>query len=233
LHIIHNLKKKLIAKKQRQILLTTKTQHTKKWVTFSYHSPLTRKINNIFKHSNLNIALRATNTIHRQLTDKIVKTNKKSSGIYKLKCNICNNAYVGQWDRTITTRHKVNTRYIRTNNLIPAYALHILNNRHEYGTADETLELLKPCNKGIRMNFWEALYMQAFHQHNILIEEQHVNYINPLYELAYMSRGQLRIPQLRLILNSAIYTHPLPKKRLSPTNFDSIRFVFKILLLWF
>jgi hypothetical protein len=36
--------------------------------------------------------------------------------------------------------------------------------------------------------------MQAFHQRNILIEEQQVNYVNPLYELAYMSRGQLRIP---------------------------------------
>jgi hypothetical protein len=39
LHIIHNLKKKLIAKK-RQKLPTTTTQQVKKWVTFSYHCPL-------------------------------------------------------------------------------------------------------------------------------------------------------------------------------------------------
>jgi hypothetical protein len=55
LHIIHNLKKKLIP--------TTTTKQTKKWVTFSYHSPLIRKITNTFKHSDLNIALRTTNTI--------------------------------------------------------------------------------------------------------------------------------------------------------------------------
>jgi len=36
--------------------------------------------------------------------------------------------------------------------------------------------------------------MQAFHQRKILIEEQQVNDINPLYELAYTSRGQLHIP---------------------------------------
>jgi hypothetical protein len=36
--------------------------------------------------------------------------------------------------------------------------------------------------------------MQAFHQRNILIEEQQVSDINSLYELAHMSRGQLRIP---------------------------------------
>jgi len=36
--------------------------------------------------------------------------------------------------------------------------------------------------------------MQAFHQHKILIKEQQVNDINPLYELAYTSHGLLRIP---------------------------------------
>jgi hypothetical protein len=89
---------------------------------------------------------------------------------------------------------KEHIRYIRTNNPISAYALHILNNRHKYGTAEETLELLKPCNKGTRMYCWEALYLQALHQRNILIEEQQVNDINPLYELAHTSRGQLRFP---------------------------------------
>jgi len=32
------------------------------------------------------------------------------------------------------------------------------------------------------MNCWEALYMQAFHQHGILIAEQQVSDSNPLYE---------------------------------------------------
>jgi hypothetical protein len=66
------------------------------WVTFSYHSPLIGKITNLFKHSNLNIALHATNTIHQQLTEKIDKTSKNSSGKYKLKSNTCNYSYVGQ-----------------------------------------------------------------------------------------------------------------------------------------
>jgi len=118
-------------KKQRQKLPTTTTQQTKKWVTFSYQNPLIRKITNRFKHTNLNIALRATNTMHQQLTGKIVKTSTNSSGIYRIKYNTCNNSYVGQSDRSIATRHKEHTRYIRTNNPISAYALHILNNRHE------------------------------------------------------------------------------------------------------
>ena len=55
------------------------------------------------------------------------------------------------------------------------------------------MELLKPCNKGTKTNFWEALYMQAFYQRNIMIEEQKVTDINPLYELAHTSHNQLRI----------------------------------------
>jgi len=44
------------------------------------------------------------------------------------------------------------------------------------------------------MNCWETLYMQTFHQNNVIFEEQQVNDINPLYELAYTSHELLRIP---------------------------------------
>jgi len=72
---------------------------------------------------------------------------------------------------------------MRTNNLLTAYALHILRNRHEYGTIADTLQLLKTCQKSTRMNCWEALYIQVFHQHKVLITEQQVIDTNPLYEL--------------------------------------------------
>jgi hypothetical protein len=66
--------------------------------------------------------------------------------------------------------------------------MHILNNKYDFGTAGETLKLLKPCHKGPRMSCWETFYMQLFHQHGTLINEQHLNDINPLYEIADMSR---------------------------------------------
>jgi ribosomal silencing factor RsfS len=47
-HIIHNLKKKLKAKKQQQTPLTFTPQQSKKWVVFTYHSPLVRKVTNLF-----------------------------------------------------------------------------------------------------------------------------------------------------------------------------------------
>ena len=109
----------------------------------------------------------------QQLTEKPTQNNP--SGIYKLKCNTCNRAYIGQSGRSTAVRHKEHVRYIRTNNPTSAYALQILNNKHDFGTTEETLKLLKPCHKGPQMKCWETFYMQLFHQH--------VNDINPLYEI--------------------------------------------------
>ena len=92
--------------------------------------------------------------------------------------------YIGQSGRSLTLRHKEHVRYVQTNNPTSAYALHILNNKYEYGTATETLQLLKPCQKDTRMDCWETFYMQTFHKHKMWITEQQVIDINPLYELA-------------------------------------------------
>ena len=158
--IINKLRMKLIDRRQKQQCPKI-TQHNenKKWITFTYFSPTIRRITNLFKHSNLKIAYRTTNTIQQQLTERT--SNKNPSGVYKIKCNTCDNVYVGQSGRSIKVRHKEHIRYIRTNNRLSAYAVHILQNRHEYGTMEDTLQLLKTCRKGTRMNCWETLYVQV------------------------------------------------------------------------
>jgi hypothetical protein len=62
--------------------------------------------------------------------------------------------------------------------------MHILHNRHEFGPAEETLKLLKPCTKGTQMNCWEALYKNMHHRQGLLILEQQVTDTNPLFDLA-------------------------------------------------
>ena len=108
------------------------------------------------------------------------------SGIYQLKCNTCNNAYVGQSCRPITIRHKEHIRYIHNNNPTLPYATDTLDSRQEFGTAEGTLKLLKPCTKGTKMNCWETFFMQVHHKLNILISEQQITHNNPLYSLAYI-----------------------------------------------
>jgi hypothetical protein len=69
------------------------------------------------------------------------------SGIYKLTCNTCHKSYIGQTKRSLKLRYQEHTQYNKNNNPQSAYAMHILNNRHEYGPMHNTIELLKQINK--------------------------------------------------------------------------------------
>jgi len=45
------------------------------------------------------------------------------------------------------------------------------------------MKLLKTYNKGAKMNFWESLLIHTYKQQGVLIEEQKVNDLNPIYAL--------------------------------------------------
>jgi hypothetical protein len=181
LRLIQKLQQKITVKNNHNTL--TK-QLTQKWVTFKYYSPLVRKITTIFKNTNLGIAYQATNTLWQ-----ILNVNKKhiniytSSGIYSLKCSTCNHFYIGQTGREIGTRFKEHHHYVRTNNPKSAFAMHILNNNHQYNSIEESLQLIVPCNKGNRMNYLETLYIQQFHSLGLLMDEQCTFEHNPLFAL--------------------------------------------------
>jgi len=187
--IIHNLRKRLNLKKQTPISIATMSNQ--KWVPYTFFGPAVRKITTLFKGTNVKIAFRTTNTIQKQLS-KNPHNQQNLSRIYSLKCNTCNKKYVGQTGRDTDTRYKEHIRYIRTNNPQSAYATHILQNRHEYGPKNETLKLLKACNKGTQMNCWETMYMQQLYQREILIAEQQVCELNPLYSCICDTRPPLR-----------------------------------------
>ena len=38
--------------------------------------------------------------------------------------------------------------------------MHILNNKHDYGNPEHTLQLLQACEKGKTMNCWGSLHIQ-------------------------------------------------------------------------
>jgi hypothetical protein len=143
------------------------------------------KITNLFKNTNINITFRTTNTIYHQLQHRPNREPSELSGIYKLQYMTCNKSYVGQSGRTIAIRYKEHIRYIRTNSPSSAYAHHILNHQHEYGTLDSTLHLLKPCGKGYLMSCWESFYIQQLQHLNLLIDEQQPQELNTLYALSW------------------------------------------------
>jgi hypothetical protein len=98
--------------------------------------------------------------------------------------------------------------YIKTNNPISAYALHILINRHEHGSPEHTTQLLKACVKGKVMNCWESFCVEVLQQHNLLIDGQKTSEPNPLYALGNVTK---HVTQLNTHSDS-VYTGPTQRQ---------------------
>jgi hypothetical protein len=88
---------------------------------------------------------KSTNT-KQQLTKPKLPSNTQGqdkSGIYILTCNTCQMPYTGQTNRSLKQRYQEHIRYIRHIEPQSAYALHILNNKHEYGPHQSHHVLIK------------------------------------------------------------------------------------------
>jgi len=185
--MLHGLKTRLINRKRQKQKQTQQQQEIitprDKWVNFTYFSQLVRRITNLFRRTRLRIASSATNKIQQQL-NTAKQARDDPSDIYSLKFNTCNKVYVGQSSSAIGVRFKEHIRYIKSNKSTSAYATHILENSHVYGTKENTLQLLKACQKVRHMDCWEALYIQVLRQKKVLIDEKQISDANPLFELA-------------------------------------------------
>jgi len=136
-----------------QILRNEKTKQAQTWVAYKYHIPLIRMITNLFRYRPIHTAFKATNTLFIQLNTRTqtmdVPTN---SGVCKLTSHTCEISYIVKICTSLKARFSSHNRHKRTNNPKSAYALHILNNRHKYGSIQITMTLKKSCGKGKRLN---------------------------------------------------------------------------------
>jgi len=71
-----------------------------------------------------------------------------------------------------TKIQKTHPLYITCNNPQSAYALHTINNAHEYGPIETTMVLLHSAHNSKWMNNLENYYVQFFHQCMIITEKK-------------------------------------------------------------
>jgi hypothetical protein len=162
-------------KQKTSILNNVDNNKEIKWVSFTYTGNYIRKITKLFRNTNLKISFKTQHTLGK-LISETPDTNKFDlSGIYKLTCQTCQKAYIGQTGRKLSIRYNEHMRSIRSNKNDSAYASHVLNNRHEYGPISSIMELLETSRKGTLMNIKEDFYIYYHNQHNQLIDEQRQN----------------------------------------------------------
>jgi len=112
-------------------------------------------------------------------------SDHQKSGVYKLTRNTCHRSHIGQPSRNLKLRYQEHARYIKHNKPRSAYALRILNCRHEYGTISDTTTLLKHTNKLSLLLPYVQMYIKLFHHNNQLIPEQCPNEQNPMFQLLH------------------------------------------------
>ena len=85
-------------------------------------------------------------------------------------------------NRTIQQWYKEYTRYIKYNDPQSAYALHILNNKHEYGTLTDTMKVFKHISNPTMLFPSKLLFIHSYHHHKHLFPKQHIHEVNLLYQ---------------------------------------------------
>jgi hypothetical protein len=100
-----------------------------------------------------------------------------------MTCRTCNKAYVGQTSYSLKLHYKEHAHYIKSNNPQSAYALHVLNNQHEYGPIEKTRTLLKPLKNTLLIPYKHS-FIQSLHKAGKLISELSPGEPNPLLQLA-------------------------------------------------
>jgi hypothetical protein len=128
----------------------------------------------------------------------------------------CHMSHIEQMSRSLKQRYHDHIRYIKHNEPQLAYALHILNNKHEYGPINATLTLLKYIDKTRLLLPYEQLYIHSYH-HKQLIAEQHIGKHNSIYQLIY-NLHNMSCPTILTDQYSCINTN---KNQFHPTRASS------------
>jgi hypothetical protein len=149
-----------------------------------HYGPQIRKITNLFRKTNLQIMFHSANTIYSIFRPVSTRTDNEHTrcGIHKLTCSMRKHTYVGQTGRNLRQRYLEHIRYIKNDDPQSAYAVHILNNRHEYGDIN-SMSLVNYVKKGPSMNTSEQFYIQLYALNNKLVHEQYPGEYNLLFQL--------------------------------------------------
>jgi hypothetical protein len=102
----------------------------------------------------------------------------EDSGIYRIKCPVCNISYIGQTGRTIKTRVKEHLSAITNFSANSEMADHVRETGHKFGMDD--VEVLHRCKKGYKMDIIEAI---EINKNNDIINIQIPPITSPLVKL--------------------------------------------------
>lgn len=129
------------------------------WASFNHYPPINRIMRNTLKSHNIVMVERSDLKVKHLIggsKDKIHEHQK--SGIYSIKCNDCNQQYIGQSRRAIEKRFKEHTASTQRGEIEKSsIANHMWSNDHNFNISN--LKLLQTVNKYHELNALESFYI--------------------------------------------------------------------------
>jgi hypothetical protein len=155
----------------------------KKWARFTYNGRETSYIRNIFRKTDLKIALHTRNTTGNLLTPQNPNPDIYTlSGAYKLTCPDCNKAYVGQTGRKFSARYKENKTAFRNNNHSYSFARHLNDTAHPFGPMKDVMQILQCHKKGPHLNTIERFHIHTESKVNNHLNDDHTIFPNAIFD---------------------------------------------------
>ena len=152
--------------------------------TTKLHRGETTFITNLFRKTDLKIALRTNNTIQSLLMHKQQTPDKYTqSGVYKLSCPDCNKAYVGQTGRNFITRLNEHKNAFKLNYRTSNFATHLIEELHSFGPIHNTMQILRCHTKSTHLNTLERFYTYAEYIKNNHLNDEHTITPNRIFEI--------------------------------------------------
>ena len=94
-------------------------------------------------------------------------------GIYKIKCDDCDNIYIGKTNRSFKKRFTEHIRAINNKNIqISQVAEHVIKNKHKITNIDKNMEIIEICNNNKKLTNLEKWYIYIHKKNNILMNRQ-------------------------------------------------------------
>jgi hypothetical protein len=191
---------------------------TQKWATFTYPGKETTFMTNLFKKTDLKLALQNNNTIQRLLMHKQVSDIYTQSGVYKLTCPDCKKAYVGQNGRSFTARFKENINAFKTNSPTSNFAKHLIKQTHSFNSIHNTTQILQRHNKGAHLNTIERYYIYVEYTNNNHLNDEHTIFTNKIFGVLLNPTSHKPTPHPNPLFRSSHTKPTTPTQALPPTR---------------
>ncbi|XP_055308425.1 uncharacterized protein LOC129572488 [Sitodiplosis mosellana] len=150
-----------VRKSNLSTLFSQKEENEHKRVSVSFVPSITNKLKSKFKEFHMQFVYKSGNKLSNLLGSTKDKTPfLKKSGVYSVKCGVCNRVYYGQTKRSVEVRVGEHCRCIKNNTPSKsAVALHALINEH-YDIGIDNVSLEKQINDERRLDAYEYYYIK-------------------------------------------------------------------------